>query len=661
MDQKPTYEELEQKIKDLENSIIRYNNNNLAFLNKIEDLDRINKCYNSLMENTEDAILISDNNGKPQAFNSSYKRKMKELLGIDMRPGIQPHKLLKDADAIKYWDSLHQKVLKGESFRSEYTHKIGENKVCHFETTFCPILKNDKVIGFTEITRDVTERRQMEKMLHANEREKSAILDAMSELVAYQDLNHTVLWANRAAAESVHEKKDNLKGKKCYEIWAGRKERCKACPVAKAIETGSVYSNKFKTPDKRTWIITGHPVKGENGEIIGAVEVTADITKSDFLEDQLRQSQKMEALGILAGGIAHDFNNMLGVIAGNVSYALSILNKNNELFEVLSDVQVGANRSTSLAQQLLTFAKGGAPIKKATDIQAVIKETANFVTRGAKTKCEFEFSDDLWITEIDEGQIDQAIGNLIINANQAMPDGGTIQIRTENHVVESESRTTLPPGNYVKIIIEDEGIGISDENLLKIFVPYFSTKQKGSGLGLATTYSIIKRHEGYISVDSTADVGTRFTIFLPASKRTVYRADIIQEVSHKGCGKILIMDDQESILKMLKRMLNSMGYETDFATDGSQAIEIYRNALHTQKPFDAVILDLTVPGGMGGEDTISELLKIDSKVKAVVSSGYSNDPIMANHVDYGFCGVLSKPYTKAQLAEILDQILTKKQ
>ncbi|MBF0449603.1 MAG: PAS domain-containing protein [Candidatus Magnetomorum sp.] len=401
------------------------------------------------------------------------------------------------------------------------------------------------------------------------------------------------------------------------------------------------------------------PLYADDGSIPRILVVVENITERKHLESRLQQAQKMDAIGTLAGGIAHDFNNMLGVITGNISYALSSLNKDDELYDVLYDVQASSKQAQSLTHQLLTFSKGGAPIKKVSNINRLIREAAIFSSRGAKANCRFELSDDLWSTEVDEGQINQVMSNLVINANQAMPNGGIITIRTENTNVDTESDLSLSAGKYIKIVIEDQGTGISKKYLPNIFDPYFSTKQTGSGLGLASTYSIIQRHSGLITVYSEVEKGTVFNIYLPASSKSM-GTEHKENPTPTGQGKILIMDDQEAILKMASRMLSRIGYETALALDGIQAIEKYSEAYHSQTPFDCVILDLTVPGGMGGAQTITKLLTIDPKVKAIVSSGYSNDPIMSNYQDYGFCGVVPKPYTRNQLAGVLSKILSEK-
>ncbi|KPA10374.1 multi-sensor hybrid histidine kinase [Candidatus Magnetomorum sp. HK-1] len=379
------------------------------------------------------------------------------------------------------------------------------------------------------------------------------------------------------------------------------------------------------------------------------------------LENQLHQKQKIDAIGSLAGGLAHDFNNILAVIMGNIDYALLRWEIEKDLHDILLNVLKGANKAKKITQQLLTFAKGGAPIKKLMAIEPLIEETAEFVLRGSNTKCVFQFSKDLMQINGDEGQLNQVLSNLIINADQAMPEGGEVLFHARNIKINSMTSLPLEPGNYVCIQVKDQGIGIDRRHLLKIFDPYFTTKNKGSGLGLSTVYSIVQKHGGHISVESELGKGTSFYIYLPASTKKVSLAKQTEELVLKGEGKILVMDDEESILDMQERLLGWMGYDTVFATDGHQAIELYKEAYQSKEPFDLVILDLTIPGGMGGAKVIKELIKIDPQVKAIVSSGYSNNPVMANYKDYGFSGVLPKGFAMKDISKVIKETLAGKQ
>ncbi|MBD2100334.1 GAF domain-containing protein [Leptolyngbya sp. FACHB-261] len=376
------------------------------------------------------------------------------------------------------------------------------------------------------------------------------------------------------------------------------------------------------------------------------------------MEEELIKARKLESIGILAGGIAHDFNNILTIILGNVSLAQMDAHPDSQIYARLTEARKASQRAKDLTQQLLTFSKGGAPIKKTASIAELIKDTLGFGLRGSNVKCELSIAEDLWPVEMDEGQISQVLNNLIINANQAMPDGGTVQVKVENIELEEESFLPLAGGQYVKISIQDQGIGIPEEHLSKIFDPYFTTKQKGSGLGLSTSYSIIKNHGGLIDVESELEVGTEFCIYLPASQNQILAEAEEEKNSTAGKGKILVMDDEEKVREIAGKMLTHFGYDVGFAKDGLEAVELYKKAKKADQPFDAVIMDLTVPGGVGGKEAIKKLLRFDPGVKAIVSSGYSNDPLVAQFQQYGFRGLLAKPYEIEKLHEVLSKILT---
>ena len=373
------------------------------------------------------------------------------------------------------------------------------------------------------------------------------------------------------------------------------------------------------------------------------------------MEEELLRNQKLESLGVLAGGIAHDFNNILTTIIGNVSMAKDQVRPEDEIFDLLKESEMASTRAQTLTKQLLTFAKGGAPVKETASIKAILKESSSFVLRGSKSGCEFSIAEDLWSAEVDVGQISQVINNVVINADQAMPEGGIIQVAAENLIIKDKHGLPVKAGKYVRISIKDQGVGIAEKHFLNIFDPYFTTKHAGSGLGLATTYSIIKRHNGHIKVESQLGHGTTFHIYLPASEKTVSEKEELKLI--KGQGRILVMDDEASLRKMVWRMLEHLGYEAEFAKDGAEAIRMYKEAQASEKPYDAVILDLTVPGKMGGKKAINKLLEIDPKVKAIVSSGYSNDPVLANFQEYGFKGMMPKPFEPRSLGKVLHEVL----
>jgi CheY-like chemotaxis protein len=328
---------------------------------------------------------------------------------------------------------------------------------------------------------------------------------------------------------------------------------------------------------------------------------------------------------------------------------------------MLDEAEKAAIRARDLTQQLLTFARGGKPVKKLADITGIIKESAAFALRGSKVKLELSLPGDLWPIETDEGQMSQVINNLVINADEAMPSGGTLKIHAENLVFKKTAALPLPSGNYVRIDIKDTGMGISQEHLQRIFEPYFTTKQKGSGLGLTTAYSIVRNHGGYILAESKQNEGSTFHIYLPASKKAVKGVKKVAiENSGQAGGKILVMDDEEIIRKMLKNMLSLASYEIELSTNGAEALEKYTQAMQSRDPFDAVIMDLTIPGGMGGKEAVKKLLGIDPQALVIVSSGYATDPIMSEYKKYGFKAVIAKPYSVKQLRDTLSSLLKKK-
>ncbi|HWB60204.1 MAG TPA: ATP-binding protein, partial [Chthoniobacteraceae bacterium] len=366
-----------------------------------------------------------------------------------------------------------------------------------------------------------------------------------------------------------------------------------------------------------------------------------------------------ESLGIAAGGIAHDFNNLLTGIIGNLSLSLMTCDPEDDMHDRLSTAKKASIRAQELAQQLLTFAKGGAPVKKTSSIGQLIEETVNFTITGTNVLKEIRIPATLWPVDIDSGQISQVVANLVLNAEQAMPAGGTVRVCSENFTLAQEDATLsyLRPGRFVKITVQDEGIGIPQEYIKKIFDPYFTTKPKGSGLGLATAYSIIKSHDGMITVDSAAGTGSTFSIYLPASDKEVVGDKPNTQTPLTGSGKILIMDDEEVICELVNHTLSPIGYAVTETRDAASCVRQYAEAMLSGHPFDAVIMDLTIPGGVGGREAVKQLLEIDPNVRAIVSSGYATDPVMSRHREYGFCAMLAKPYEISDLAKIVHEVV----
>ncbi|MEE8320076.1 MAG: PAS domain S-box protein, partial [bacterium] len=388
------------------------------------------------------------------------------------------------------------------------------------------------------------------------------------------------------------------------------------------------------------------------------LNILRDVSEHKSMEAELHRAQKLESTGILAGGIAHDFNNLLTGIMGNISLARTLAGDDEKLLSKLDEADKACNRARDLTKQLLTFSKGGSPVVGAESIDGILKDSVDFALSGSNVKPHFNIPQNLWLGEVDPGQIGQVIQNIVINAIQAQPDGGVIEISAENFRAEEESGLPLEDGNYIKLTFKDTGIGIPPEYIDSIFDPYFTTKDEGSGLGLATVYSIVKNHGGQITVFSVVGKGTEFEIYLPASDTEVQFAfsDLEEVVLQKGHGKVLIMDDEEIIRDIARGMLEHLGYKVETANDGAEAIEKYSKTLNSE-PFDVVILDLTIPGGLGGKEALDRMKELNPDIKAVVSSGYSNDPIMADFEAHGFTDVVAKPYSIDELKVVMNRLL----
>jgi signal transduction histidine kinase/ActR/RegA family two-component response regulator/putative methionine-R-sulfoxide reductase with GAF domain len=417
---------------------------------------------------------------------------------------------------------------------------------------------------------------------------------------------------------------------------------------------GETVNRTLKGRTLQVWIRITIP--GNDSEFENLLVGIFDLTERRKMEEELLKTQKLESLGVLAGGIAHDFNNMLTVILGNIVLAKMKLNKNEDVILRLDKAENAVNRAMELTRNLLTFSKGGELSIKIADIGELVRDASNFALSGAKSKCNFVIPADLWPVEVDSGQIRQVIENLVINADQSMPSGGTIAVKCENIPSGFKEMALLKDAGYIRISISDHGLGISPDIREKIFDPYFSTKNGKSGLGLATSYSIISKHGGQITVETTGNQGAVFCVYLPVAD-TQKTEKVFERKTSAGIKRVLVMDDEEEVREVAEGILKTIGCEITQAKDGSEAVELFLNASETGQPFDVVILDLTVSGGMGGKETIKKLLEIDKSVKAIVSTGYYNDPVMTEYRKFGFLGALNKPYKLQELSELLEAVI----
>ncbi len=532
----------------------------------------------------------------------------------------------------------------------------------------------EDIINLLKIVSDIfvnaLMRKEAEQALQAEKERLSVTLKSIGDGVISTDIDGKVQLLNEVAETLTGFPQDEARGRILCDVFqlldTKTGQLCRN--IAKTVmEEGDFWTSPIKTRligRDGTELQIEHtitPIMDAENQPAGVVVVFRDVTAKLQMEQELLKIQKLDSIGILAGGIAHDFNNLLTGILGGISLARLKVPEDDSNFSVLAEAEKAASQAKDLTYQLLTFSRGGAPVKEAASIQELLMDAASFHLRGSRCKCRFHFDDELSAADIDKSQISQVIQNLVINAEQAMPGGGIIDIKGENVTLGAKDNLPLKPGEYVKITIEDWGVGIPDEHLPKLFDPYFSTKQKGSGLGLATVFSIVQRHEGYISAESELGNGSAFCVYLPASEEMPV-SELEPETHLQSAwekGKVLLMDDEEIVRNTAGHMLEHLGCEVEYAVGGKEAVLKFRKSVDAKKPFDLLIMDLTVPAGMGGVEAMPELVKLDPEVKVVVSSGYSTDPIVANYKAHGFAAVITKPYKIKELNEMLRRLFPK--
>jgi len=522
-----------------------------------------------------------------------------------------------------------------------------------------------KTIVKTVLIKPYDSLRQQEDALQ-NEKERLAItLRSIGDGVIATDLEGKIILLNRMGEKITGWQQSEAVGKtlddvfyliddKTSEPYTNITKRVLKTQKPFELERNAVLVTKDLF--EREVTVSCSPIQNAKGINTGVVLVFRDVTDKRRMEKEHMNALKLESLGILAEGIAHDFNNILAGMLTNIQLAQIMSKEGKDIQGHLNDLEAALNKAAALTRQLMTFSKGGAPVKTSASIFELVRETAEFTLCGSNILCEYVVDDDLWAVEIDKDQISQVINNLVINAKQAMPNGGILTIQGENVALEPNEKASLPAGKYVKISVTDQGVGIPKDHLDRIFDPYFTTKPDGNGLGLSMSYSIIREHNGYIEVESEVGIGSTFSIYLPATEGAKH-SEGMAGVRLEGQGRILLMDDNEAIRLTTKQILDHVGYEVELAKNGQEVIELYRRALLSGKPFAAVVVDLTIPGGMGGMETFRVLQQIDPSARAIISTGYCNDLILSKYREAGFQGIISKPYKVEDLVVVLHKVI----
>ncbi len=636
-------------------------------------LEGVETRIRSIIENILDGMITVDEQGLICSMNPAAEKMFgcinNEMVGHKITK-LVPKTYAEDPEAKPAacaWEDLAKKT-------GSTTLAVGRTRThatFPIEISLSEMLVDGKKL-YVAMVRDVTERKRFEQEMAADKESLAVTLRSIGDGVITTDVQGRIIMMNNAGQNLTGWNSKEAIGQPLKTVFnmatdlatQARAQRSGYRSEAQSLLATLPENATLKSRDGTERVIeqVASPIRDSKNEVAGVVLVFRDITERQRNEAERRKAETLEQLGLLAGGIAHDFNNLLTAIIGNISLASLLLPPNNEMTTRLNDAKNASMRARDLAQQLLTFARGGAPIKKTASIGKLIQDTVSFSLRGTHSRSEFVLGANLWPAEIDSGQISQVIGNLVVNADQAMPNGGTLTVKCDNFCYDLGSSEFIPdlqPGDYIRIEVKDQGVGIQPDCLKRIFDPYFTTKPKGTGLGLATTYSIIKNHNGLITVDSRVHHGSTFTIYLPALRNHEVPAEPPRQFNEiiTGSGRVLIVDDEEAIRALVEFTLSNLGYEVYQAESALEGVNLYREKLEAGERFDAVILDLTLPGGMGGKEALKKLIEIDPTVNAIVSSGYAMDATMSRYRDFGFRGVIAKPYEAAELGKIVHEVI----
>ncbi len=517
-----------------------------------------------------------------------------------------------------------------------------------------------------ELEREVTKRKAFAEALAAETERLNITLRSIGDGVITTDTKGCIVSVNRVAEILTGWTQRKAEGKPLLSVFniinESTREPCEN-PAEKTLLTGQIMELQNHTilisRDGTERIIADScaPIKSADHTIAGVVLVFRDMTEKHNFQETIQRTSKLDSLGVLAGGIAHDFNNLLGGVFGYIDLACDFA-ENETVKTYLSKTLGAIDSARALTQQLLTFAKGGSPVMSPGRLFPFVREISQFALSGSSVSCSFDLQNRLRDCSFDKNQISQVFNNIVINAQQAMPDGGTIVIAAKNVTLEKKQHPTLPPGEYVKVSVKDQGIGIPKKFLSRIFDPFFTTKAKGHGLGLATCYSIISRHGGCIEAESWPGKGSVFHVILPATSQKKPFNSELQQKKHSGSGTIIVMDDNPVILEIFESMLSTMGYSVVLKTNGKDAVDFFASELRQKREPRALIFDLTIPGAMGGMEAVEQIRMLSKEVPVFVASGYSEDPAMSNPRDFGFTASICKPFTKANLDKLFNTYLT---
>ncbi|NOY74632.1 MAG: PAS domain S-box protein [Kiritimatiellaeota bacterium] len=621
--------------------------------------------YRILFENSNDAMLILKNERFIDCNAATVKmlgyENKEEILNThpsELSPDTQP-----DGTSSREKERrITRLVLSKGNHNFEWNHKRKNGEIFPVEVSLTAITFAGETIIHT-IWRDITERKTAEKKLKGSEeRYKNLINNSIVGVLVAEVESRRVKFANQAACDILGYSLEELLGLNVDDLHP--KEHLNE--ILRNFENHSKGkievspSTPFLRKDGSEAIVD---VSGNKTIIDGIscnIGMLVDVTDRKKAEQELIKTQKLRSIGSLAGGIAHDFNNVLLGIFGNLALAKISLESDHPATELISDAEKAMERARRLTNQLLTFSKGGSPVKEEVRLEELIAGITSFNLSGSNVKAVIDCPENIHSLEADKGQIEQVISNLVINADQAMSDGGSIFIDLKNTTIPEENPLRIEPGEYVRIKVRDEGCGIPPEILSHIFDPYFTTKTTGSGIGLATVYSIVYKHDGHIDVDSKLGKGSEFTIHLPAGTAIPKKRDKNDQIAADGSlkgARVLVMDDETYIRELASKILRRLQCQVETAVDGRGTLKTYKENMDGETPFDVVIMDLTIPGGMGGKKTVEKLLELNPKAKVIVCSGYSTDETLANFAEHGFKGKLRKPFTIESLANELKQVL----